>query len=122
MYCGLPNAGVASVTLKARVTNISLIDSPTGEKLVRIDMSEEREVPGPVILHEGSELGRELVPILSQMFRMLPGLGQGVMRLNRLSLVLTEDEWEKFPTKPSIGDLFEIEVSIGRISVRKEES
>jgi hypothetical protein len=113
---------VASVTLKARVTNISLIDSPTGEKLVRIDMSEEREVPGPVIVHESSELGRELVPILSQMLRMLPGLGQGAVRLPRVSLVLTEDEWEKLPAKPSIGDFFEIEVQVGRVSVRREES
>uniref|UniRef100_A0A7C1P6Y6 Arcadin 1 domain-containing protein n=1 Tax=Thermofilum pendens TaxID=2269 RepID=A0A7C1P6Y6_THEPE len=113
---------MVSVTLKARVTNISLIDSPTGEKLVRIDMSEEREVPGPVIMHENSELGRELAPILSQMFRMLPGLGQGAVRLPRASLVLTEDEWERLPAKPSIGDFFEIEVQVGRVSVRREES
>lgn len=106
---------------RARVTNISLIDSPTGEKLVRIELGEEREFPGPIVFHrEESELTRELVPVLSQLFRMLPGMSQGFYRLPRLTLILTEDEWEKLLEKPSIGDVFEVEVKAGKITAKEE--
>lgn len=112
---------VATVVFRARVTNISLIDSPTGEKLVRIELSEERELPGPVVVQrEESELTRELVPVISQIFRMIPGMSQSFYRLPRLTLILTEDEWEKLLERPSIGDVFEVEVKTGKITVEKE--
>ncbi|MEM0092992.1 MAG: arcadin 1 [Thermofilum sp.] len=112
---------MSAVVFRARVTNISLIDSPTGEKLVRIELSEERELPGPVVIQrEESELSRELVPVLSQIFRMLPGMSQGSYRLPRLTLILTEDEWDKLLERPSIGDVFEVEVKTGKIGVGKE--
>lgn len=112
---------MSTVTLRARVTNISLMDHPTGERLVRLELSEEREAPGPVIIQrEDSELAKELVPVLSQVFRMLPGMSQGFYRLPRLTLVLTEDEWEKLLERPSIGDVFEIEVKPGKITVKRE--
>lgn len=112
---------MSTVVFRARVTNISLLDSPTGEKLVRIELGEERELPGPVIVQrEESELSRELMPVLSQVFRMLPGMSQSFYRLPRLTLILTEDEWEKLLERPSIGDVFEVEVKAGKISVNKE--
>ncbi|MCC6004090.1 MAG: arcadin 1 [Thermofilum sp.] len=110
-----------SITFKAKVTNISLVDTPFGEKLIRLELTEERELPGPVIIQKDeSEIGREIAPIISQVMRMMPGLSSNVMRVPRATVVLTEEEWESFAEKPSIGDFFTVEVSGKIIKVHKE--
>ncbi|ABL77699.1 arcadin 1 [Thermofilum pendens] len=111
-----------SVSFRAKVTNISLMDAPFGEKLVKLELTEERELPGPVIVQKDeSEIGREIAPIIAQVMRMMPGLAPNTVRIPRVTLVLTEDEWERFPVKPSIGDFFVIEVSGENVKIRREE-
>ncbi len=96
------------VSFKAMITNITLIDAPNGEKLVKIDLSEEREVPGPVIMGSGSEIAREVMPVVSQILRSMPGFSGGKVRVPRLTVYLTEDEWEKIINKPNIGEYMEV--------------
>jgi hypothetical protein len=111
----------AGISFRAKVTNISLVDTPFGEKLIRVELTEEREVPGPVVIQrDDSEIAREIAPIISQVMRMMPGLSGNVMRVPRVTVVLTEDEWESFAEKPSIGDFFTVEVSGKIIRLKKE--
>lgn len=101
-----------AVRFRAVVTNISIVDTPWGEKVIRVDLTEERETPSTVIVPaDQSELAREIAPVISQIMRTLPFFGAGgKARLPRLSLYLTEEEWDKLVTRPTIGDVMEIEV------------
>ncbi|RLF04844.1 MAG: hypothetical protein DRK00_05830 [Thermoprotei archaeon] len=110
-----------SVKFRAVVTNISIVDSPWGEKMVKIDLSEEREAPSTmVITSQQSELARELAPVLSQVLRSMPFFGaMSRARLPRLSLYLTEEEWDRLIERPTIGDVMEVEIARGSIKVSK---
>jgi hypothetical protein len=112
-----------SVKFRAVVTNISIHDTAWGERVVKVDLTEERETPSTVIVPaEQSELARELAPVISQLMRVMPFFGgSGKARLLRLSLYLTEDEWERLTARPTIGDVMEVEVAKSSLKVRKEE-
>jgi len=111
----------SSIRFKAVVTNISIVDTLWGEKVVRVDLTEEREAPSALVMPaEQSELAREIVPIVTQILRAMPFPGtSGKARLPRLSLYLTEEEWERLADKPTIGDLVEVEVVGSTIRVRR---
>lgn len=113
---------VNKVSFKARISNISLVDSPTGEKLVKIELSEDRELPGPVVMQKGeSELAREVVPIVSQILRSMPGISGGKIRIPRLTVFFTEDEWEKILDKPNIGEYLEVIFDGKNLYIKKTE-
>ncbi len=112
---------MAKVSFRAMITNITLIDSPGGEKLVKIDLSEDREIPGPVIMGQGSELAREVMPVVSQILRSMPGFAGGRIRVPRLTIYLTEDEWDKILEKPNIGEFLEVVFEDKKISIKKGE-
>ena len=108
---------------RAVVTNISIVDTPWGERVVKVDLTEERETPSTVIVPaEQSELARELAPVISQLLKAMPFFGGGgKARLPRLSLYLTEDEWERLAARPTIGDVMEVEVAKSSLKVCKRE-
>jgi len=111
-----------SIKVRATVTSVSIVDNPWGEKLIKIEMSEEREVPGPVVVQKGGgELAREIAPVITQVLRSLPGFTGGRVKIPRLILYLYEDEWDKMFEKPNIGDTVEICFTKDRIDVRKEK-
>lgn len=111
-----------AVRFKAAVTNISIVDTPWGERVVKVDLTEERETPSTIILPaDQSEIAREIAPVVSQILRSMPFFGtSGKARLPRLSLYLTEEEWENLADRPTIGDIMEVEVSKGNLKVRKD--
>ncbi len=89
--------------------------------MVKIELTEDREIPEPVFIRStDSEIGREIAPIISQIMKMLPGASPGVVRVPRITVMLSEDEWEKFVTKPSIGDFFEIVITNEKIELKRE--
>jgi len=115
------SVSLTSVRFKAKVTLIQTIDAPFGEKMVKIELSEEREVPEPLFVRSpDSEIGREIAPIITQIMRMFPGAPPGAVRVPRVTILLSEDEWERFVTKPSIGDFFEVVITNEKIELRKE--
>ncbi len=102
---------MTEIRFKALVTNISIVDSPIGERMVKVELTEEREAPGPIVMQRGepSELSREIVPIISQILRTIPMFNvAGKIKVPRLTLYLTEDEWDKLLYKPTIGEYIEI--------------
>ena len=115
---------VSKIIIKAVVSNISIIDNPWGEKMIKLDLTEERETPGTVMIQKGgrNDIAREIMPIVSQVLKSMPMFGtQGKVRIPRLTLYLTEDEWDKILNKPTIGEIIEIELNDKKISVRQEE-
>ena len=111
-----------SVKFKAVVTNISIMDTPLGDRLVKIDLTEDREGPGTLIMQPKNqpELAREIVPVLSQVLRSMPFFGTlNKYKLPRLSLYLTEEEWDKLVERPTIGDVIEVEVTKESVVIRK---
>ena len=106
------------VRVRAVISSISYVDNPWGEKMVKIGVSEEREVPGPVVVQRGtSELAREIAPVITQVLKSIPGIAGGKYRMPRLILYLTEDEWDKMVSKPNIGDIVEIKFSKESVDV-----
>ena len=115
---------VRKILIKAVVSNISIIDNPWGEKMIKIDLTEERETPGPIMIQKGSRdnISREIMPIVSQVLKSMPMFGtQGKVRIPRLTLYLTEDEWERILNKPTIGEVIEIEIDDKKISINQKE-
>ena len=109
------------VRFRAVITNISIVDNPWGEKMVKIDLSEEREAPSTVMVpREQSELAREIAPVLSQVLRSMPFFSaMSRFRLPRLSIYLTEEEWDRLIERPTIGDVMEVEVTRSSVRIRK---
>jgi len=110
-----------NVLIKAVVSNISIIDNPWGEKMIKLDLTEERETPGPVMIQRDGrdDIAKEIMPIVSQVLKSMPMFGvQGKVRVPRLTLYLTEDEWEKLLEKPTIGEIIEIKIQDKKISIK----
>lgn len=109
-----------AITFKATVTSKSLITDPLGDRGVRLDLTEEKEAPPPVMVsseESTSSLVREVAPIISQVMRSLPFTRPGKIPFQRLTLWLTEDEWEKLEQKPEIGDEVEVKITKSIISI-----
>ena len=104
------------VSFRAIVTSKTLVSDITGTRYIKIDLAEEREMPGPIIVTEdrnASELVREIAPVVRQVLRTLPGpFGSGKVLTPRLTIWLTEDEWESLTDKPDIGDEVEKVLSL----------
>jgi len=108
------------VTFKATVVGKSLVTDPLGNRGVRLDLTEEKEAPPPVIISpEGSTspLAREVMPVINQVMQSLPFIRPGKVTLQRLTLWLTEDEWERLEQKPEIGDEVEVKISKNVVSI-----
>ncbi len=107
------------VKIRATLISKSMLTDPFGEKLIKLEFAEERELPGPIIVQDGSNpLARDIVPIVSQVLRSLPMFGRRAV-MHRLVLFLTEDEWDRLPEKPDIGDEVLIVVKGREVEVRK---
>jgi hypothetical protein len=103
------------VRFKAVVVSKSMFSDPLMGRGIRIELAEERELPPPVMVsqsREAAELARQVMPLVSQVLQALPFTRQGKAAMPRVTLWLTEEEWEGLEDKPDVGD--EVEVSLGR--------
>ena len=97
----------------------SIINDPFGEKLIKLEFAEEREIPGPIIFQQGNNpLMRDIVPIISQVLKSMPMFSGRKAIMHRLTLYLTEDEWEKLTSKPEIGDEVEILIHDDKFEIK----
>ncbi|MCX8161564.1 MAG: arcadin 1 [Candidatus Bathyarchaeota archaeon] len=108
-----------SVSFRAVVVGKILEKLPSGEEVVRIDLAEEKPAPPPIIMDtsrlEQSEIAREVLPVVSQMLSSLP-ISRATVRVPRVTLVLTRDEWDQLQSKPDLGD--ELTVTIVGSDIR----
>ncbi|RLE66393.1 MAG: hypothetical protein DRJ38_01725 [Thermoprotei archaeon] len=109
-----------SVKIRAVLVGKSLIKNPWGEKVVKLEFVEERELPNPVVIQPaGSELAKEIMPIINQIMKSMPVLSHGKASIPRLTLYLTEEEWDRLIEKPEIGEEILIEIKGKSISISK---
>ncbi len=115
-----------AVSFRGYVLSKSLTYDALGNRIVKIDIVEEKEIPGPVIAgsDEITRLAREVMPLVQQLLKSIPfpGLGgtAGKVPIPRITLWLTEDEMEMFG-RVDVGDYVEVSISNGKIEIRKVE-
>lgn len=113
---------MSTISFKATLVGKNLVSDPFGGKNVKLELVEEREMPMPILIEgQGSrqELARELAPIVRQVVRSLPFTRSGKVSIPRLTLWLTEDEWERLEPKPDIGDEVLVVVKGRNIEIQK---
>ncbi|OYT31664.1 MAG: hypothetical protein DRJ32_01250 [Thermoprotei archaeon] len=109
------------VKFKAILTSKSIIKDPLGENMIKLELMEEKDIPGPVIIHQKKDdtLSREIAPVISQIMKSLPIFSGGKFTVPRLTILLTEDEWDRLPEKPEIGDIIEVVIKSKMIEIKK---
>ena len=111
------------VKFKAVVVSKAMFNDPLMGKGIRIELAEERELPPPVMIsqsREAAELARQVMPLVSQVLQALPFTRQGRATMPRVTLWLTEDEWEGLESKPDVGDEVEVVLKSGRLEFKVE--
>jgi len=110
-------------TIKGVVVSKQLVYDPSGTKYIKVDVIEEKELPGPVAAfsaqdEQAVQLMREVMPLVTQIVRSLP-FGGGKIAVPRLTLWLTDEELEMFGDI-DVGDVVLISVENGEIKVKPE--
>jgi hypothetical protein len=110
-------------TIKGVVVSKQLVYDPTGTRYIKIDIMEEREIPGPIATfpahdERATHLAREVVPILTQIIKSLP-FGGGKIPVPRLTAWLTDEEAEVLGDI-DVGDTVVISIEGGEVRVRRE--
>lgn len=110
-------------TIRGVVVSKQLVYDPTGARYVKIDIVEERELPGPVAAfsaqdEQAAQLMREVMPLVSQIVRSLP-FGGGKIAVPRITLWLTDEEVEVFGDV-DVGDMVVIYVENNEIKLKPE--
>lgn len=96
---------MTKVSFKAILVSKSMVMSPFGNKNIKLEFVEERELTMPVIIEgRGGELAREIVPVVHQVMRALPFTQAGKLTVPRMTIWLTDDEWDRLEPKPDIGE------------------
>ncbi|MEZ0318630.1 MAG: arcadin 1 [Pyrobaculum sp.] len=110
-------------TIRGVVVSKQLVYDPTGTKYVKVDIIEEKELPGPVAAfsaqdEQAAQLMREVMPLVTQIVRSLP-FTSGKISVPRITLWLTDEELEVFGDV-DVGDVVLISVESGEIKLRPE--
>jgi len=110
-------------TIRGVVISKQLVYDPSGARYIKVDVIEERELPGPVAAfsaqdEQAAQLMREVMPLVTQIVRSLP-FGGGKIAVPRLTLWLTDEELEMFGDV-DVGDVVLISVENGEIKVKPE--
>ncbi len=110
-------------SIRGVVVSKQLVYDATGVRYIKIDVIEERELPGPVAAfstqdEQMAQIVREVMPLVSQIVRSLP-FGGGKVAVPRVTLWLTDDEVESFG-EIDVGDVVLISVRGGEILLKPE--
>ncbi|MEM2904698.1 MAG: arcadin 1 [Candidatus Bathyarchaeia archaeon] len=112
---------MSAVVFKAILTSKALVQDPVEGEGVKLELAQEKSIPPPMILSrsEESEIAREVAPIVQQVVRSMPFAPRGKIRVPRLTLWLTREEWDRLEPKPDIGDEVEVRVLGTSVEVMK---
>lgn len=112
------------ITIRGYVISKTLINDPTGGRMIAIQIVEERETPGTVITgtDETSQMMRDMMPIIQQFLRSIPMMAplmSGKVPIPRLIIWLNEDEAEALGPRLDVGDAVEIRIDNGKLELVK---
>ncbi|ABP51366.1 MULTISPECIES: arcadin 1 [Pyrobaculum] len=111
------------VAIRGVVVSKQLVYDPAGTRYVKIDIIEEKELPGPVAAfsaqdEQAAQLMREVMPLVTQIVRSLP-FGGGKITVPRVTLWLTDEELEIYGDI-DVGDVVAIQVEGGTVTIKPE--
>ncbi|MEZ0247739.1 MAG: arcadin 1 [Thermoproteus sp.] len=108
------------VVVKGVVVSKQLVTDPTGTRYIKIDVVEEKDIPGPLIMstpdEQAAQMAREIMPLVSQIVKSLP-FSLNKIAVPRLTIWLTDDEAESLG-EIDVGDNVDIEIEQGAIKIR----
>jgi hypothetical protein len=108
------------VVVKGVVVSKQLVADPTGTRYVKIDVVEEKDIPGPLVMAPPDEqsvpVAREIMPLVSQIIKSLP-FSLNKIAVPRLTVWLTDEEVESLGDI-DVGDSVDIEIDQGVIKIR----
>jgi len=108
------------IKFRAIVTSKTMYSDPLGGRGVKIELAEEKELPPPVVMSRGevSDLLKDVMPIVSQIIQSLPFTRGGKVTFPRMTIWLSEEEWDKLEPKPDIGDEVEVSILPSNVTIR----
>jgi len=108
------------IKFRAIVTSKTMYSDPLGGRGVKIELAEERELPPPVVMSRGEapDLLKDVMPIVSQIIQSLPFTRGGKVTFPRMTIWLSEEEWDRLEPKPDIGDEVEVVISSSNVTIR----
>ena len=108
------------IKFRAIVTSKTMYGDPLGGRGVKIELAEERELPPPIVMSRGevSDLLKDVVPVVSQIIQSLPFTRGGKVTFPRMTIWLSEEEWDRLEPKPDIGDEVEVVISSSNVTIR----
>ncbi len=113
------------IRIRGYVASKIVVHDPTGGKMIAIQIVEEREVPNPLSITGGGEMSqlmRDIMPVVQQILRSLPLVGQlmgGKVTIPRLIVWLSEEEAEALGPNLDVGDYVEIRIEGGKLELEK---
>ncbi|MEM2238753.1 MAG: arcadin 1 [Candidatus Bathyarchaeia archaeon] len=108
----------ADIVFKAVLTSKVLTQDPVEGECVKLDFSEYKPIPPPIITStDESGIVREVAPIIQQVIQSMPFTQRGMVRTPRFTLWLTKREWDSLEFKPDIGDEVTVVVRRGEVSI-----
>ena len=108
------------IKFTALVSGKKIVHHPQGGKRIKIDLIEEKELPPPVFLSpSNSDLPKEVFPLVKQVIKMMPIQAPKSISLPRLTVWLTEDEWDALDPKPEVGETLTVSVSGKEIKISR---
>lgn len=114
---------MSKFSFRAILTSKTLVQILPGEKLVKLEFVEEREIPGPIITTSGSqsEMLREIMPIVNQVLKSVAPRPR--VSFPRINIFLTEEEWDRITSRPEVGEeaLITIEEKNGKLIITIEK-
>lgn len=106
--------------IKGVVVSKQLVADPVGTRYIKIDVVEEKDMPGPLVMsppdEQSAQMAREIMPLVSQIVKSLP-FPLNKIAVPRLTLWLTDDEAETLGDI-DVGDAVEIVVEQGYVRIR----
>ncbi|GGP19330.1 hypothetical protein GCM10007981_02580 [Thermocladium modestius] len=112
------------VSFKGYVFSKTLMPDPLGNKLIKIDIVEEKETPGPVVTgaDESAMMAREVMNMMQQVLKSMPILNQALgnkVMVPRVTIWLTDDEIEYLGGRLDVGDYVEVSIQNGSINIKR---
>lgn len=108
------------VVVKGVVVSKQLVSDPTGTRYIKIDVVEERDLPGPLIMsppdEQAAQMAREIMPLVTQIVKSLP-FSLNKIAVPRLTIWLTDEEAESLG-EVDVGDTVDIMIEQGSIKIK----
>lgn len=108
------------VVVKGVVVSKQLVSDPIGTRYIKIDVVEEKDLPGPLVMsppdEQAAQVAREIMPLVTQIVKSLP-FSLNKIAVPRLTIWLTDEEAESLG-EIDVGDAVDIVIEQGSIKIK----